>query len=161
MRTTEWMTHFNTLLLNCACKRMSRHHVDHAALFDLIRKCTPRQASNLSNNSSIQTRNAAKKADKVHGMGMKIIVQFLYRLPQSLCGRRRDEKTRKRGTIQLYTQIVCLLHSIHDRSQSTKYKQRFSGDKFRICLHIVRTYCPAYPALVYTTSASFNSRIQQ
>jgi hypothetical protein len=50
---------------------MSRHHVDHVAVFDLIRKCTPRQASNLSNSSSIQTRNAAKKADKVHGNGNK------------------------------------------------------------------------------------------
>jgi hypothetical protein len=140
---------------------MPRHHVDHAAVFDLIRKCTPRKESNLSNSSSIQNEIMRTNQIKFTGIGIKIIVQFLYRLPQSLCGRRRDGKTRKRGTIQLYTQTVCLLHSIHGRSQSIKYKQIFSGYKYTICLPIVRTYHPAYPPLVHTASASFNSKIQK
>jgi len=145
---------------------MSRHHVDHAALFDLNRKCTPQQASNLPNSSSIQTRNAAKKADKVHGNGNKNYSSISLQIT-GLCvedeamEKRGNGECKKQGTIQLYTQSVCLLHSIHGRSQSITYKQRFSGDKFRICLPIVRTYRPAYPPLVHTTSALFNSRIQQ
>ena len=75
--------------------------------------------------------------------------------------KQRNGECKKRGTIQLYMQIVCLLHSAQGRSQSTQDKKRISGDKCRIWFPIVRTYRPVYPPLVHTTSASFKSRIQQ
>jgi hypothetical protein len=163
MRTTKWKTPFKTLLLKCARKPMSRRHVDHVALFDSIKKCNPRQASNLSNSSSIQTWNAAKKADTVQENGnenyssisLQITAVFVWEK-----GWKNEEtgKVRKGEQFSFYTQIVCLLHSIHGRSGSIKYKHRPSGDKYRLCLPVLRTY---RPPLVHTTTASFKSWIQQ
>ena len=113
------MTPFNTLLLKCACKRMSEHHVDHVALFDLIRKCTPRQASNLSNSSSIQTRNVGKKADKVHGNGNKNYSSISLQITAVFVWKTRGRKNEETGDVRKGEQfsftrklsVCCTVHT--------------------------------------------------